>query len=166
LQLDSCTREKLELAAIAHDYGKIYLDDLSFLSKPGPLSDSEYVEVQRHAELGAQKLGDHERLRDVCRWIAEHHERWDGGGYPARKRGDEISLCGRILGLVEVFDSISSARAYRAAWDLDRVIAYLRSERERAFDPLVLDAFLPKLERSGLDGLRQPMLDRRAAGAA
>ncbi|MCK6448463.1 MAG: response regulator [Planctomycetes bacterium] len=163
LGLDVATRERLALAAIAHDYGKIFLRDLGFLTKRGPLSEDEFRDVQRHPLLGAEKLGDHARLRDVCLWISEHHERWDGAGYPARKPGPEISLCGRILAVVEVFDSLATRRSYKEAWDLERVIEYMRAGRERAFDPLVLDAFLPKLERFGFEWLRAPQHDVRAA---
>ena len=70
--MDVATRERLELAAIAHDYGKIYLDDLSFLTKNGPLTAEEYREVQRHPLLGAEKLPRHEQLTDVARFVAEH----------------------------------------------------------------------------------------------
>ncbi|MBI5433151.1 MAG: response regulator [Planctomycetes bacterium] len=163
LGIDVATRERLALAAVAHDYGKIFLADLSFLTKRGPLTDDEFREVRRHPMLGSEKLGNHVRLRDVCMWISEHHERWDGKGYPARKAGDQISLCGRILAVVEVFDSLATRRSYKEAWDLERVIEYFKAGRELAFDPLVLDAFLPKLERFGMDWLHQPRLDRRAA---
>jgi putative two-component system response regulator len=162
LGLERSTREKLELAAIAHDYGKIYLDDLGFLTKKGPLTDAEYREVQKHPALGARKLGSHERLREVKEWVAEHHEKWDGTGYPNRKKGEEISIPGRILGVVEVFDSLATKRSYKEAWELGRVLEFFREQRERAFDPLVLDPFVALLEEHGTAWLRQPRLDRRA----
>jgi putative two-component system response regulator len=162
--VDVTTREKLQLAAIAHDYGKIYLDDLGFLTKKGPLTASEYREVQRHPSLGAEKLGNHGRLREVCRWIAEHHEKWDGSGYPARARGEAISLPGRILGVVEVFDSLATRRSYKEPWELTRVLDYFESQCGRAFDPAMLAVFMPMLEQHGLDWLRQPELDRQASG--
>ncbi|MBM3992045.1 MAG: response regulator [Planctomycetes bacterium] len=158
--IDAATREKLELAAIAHDYGKIFLDDLGFLTKPGPLTPSEYLAVQRHPGLGAEKLGRHVRLREVCQWIAEHHERWDGTGYPHRKRGTAISLPGRVLGVVEVFDSLATRRSYKDGWGLQKVLDYFAAQREQAFDPDVLDQFLPLLQARGEEWLARPSLDR------
>jgi response regulator RpfG family c-di-GMP phosphodiesterase len=162
LGLDAAMRERLGLAAVAHDYGKIFLPDLTCLTKRGPLSEHELRDMRRHPLLGAEKLAVHARLHDVCQWISEHHERWDGHGYPARKRGEETSLCGRILALVEVLDSLATRRSYKEAWDLGRVIEHLRSERERAFDPAVLDVLLSKLETLGFDWLGGASADQRA----
>jgi putative two-component system response regulator len=147
--MDRARCERLELAAIAHDYGKIYLDDLGFLTKKGSLTAAEYREVQRHPALGADKLGHHDRLREVCQWIAEHHEKWDGTGYPARKRREEISLPGRILGVVEVFDSLATRRSYKEAWGLRKLFDFFESQRGLAFDPDVLDQFLELLDEFG-----------------
>jgi putative two-component system response regulator len=168
LGLDMPTRERLQLAAIAHDYGKIYLDDLGFLTKKGALTPAEYREVQRHPALGAEKLGGHQRLREVCQWVAEHHEKWDGTGYPTCKRHDEISLPGRILGVVEVFDSLATRRSYKDAWGLSKVIDFFELQRGHAFDPAVVDAFLGLLQEQGEKWLIQPELDRahRSNGSA
>jgi len=161
--IDLHTRERLQLAAIAHDYGKIYLDDLTFLTKKGPLTAAEYQLVQRHPLLGAEKLGSHSRLREVCQWVAEHHERWDGSGYPHRKRGEQISLPGRVLCVVEVFDSLATKRSYKDAWGLQKVLDFFDSQREQAFDPDVLDAFLSLLHQHGERWMAQPQLDRSRA---
>jgi putative two-component system response regulator len=160
LGLEQPARERLQLAAIAHDYGKIYLDDLGFLTKNGPLTAAEYREVQRHPLLGAHKLGNHGRLREVCQWIAEHHEKWDGTGYPNRKKRHEISLPGRILGVVEVFDSLATRRSYKDAWGLQKVLDFFSKQRGFAFDPDVLDAFLDLLDEFGSQWLSQPEADR------
>jgi putative two-component system response regulator len=160
--LDGPVLERLELAAIAHDYGKIYLDDLGFLTKNGPLTDAEYKEVQKHPTLGARKLGNHAMLRDVRTFVAEHHEKWDGSGYPARKKGEEISLAGRILCVVEVFDSLSTKRSYKDVWQLPKVLEFFAEQRERAFDPDVLDRFLVLLELHGARWIKDPEADRAA----
>ncbi len=162
--LDRVTTERLELAAIAHDYGKIYLDDLGFLTKKGPLTSAEYREVQRHPEVGASKLGDHRELQDVCRFVAEHHERWDGAGYPLRLKGKEISTAGRILGVVEVFDSLTTKRSYKDPWDLDKTIDFFESQAGTAFEPQVVDTFLRQLETHGDEWLKAPQQDLKAAG--
>lgn len=154
--IDAATRERLELAAIAHDYGKIYLGDLSFLTKKGALSPAEYREVQKHPALGAQKLGTHPYLRDVCRAISEHHEKYDGTGYPKRLKRDEISLAGRILGVVEVFDSLATKRSYKDEWKLSKTIDFFAEQRGRAFDPMVLDPFLELLAVHGEEWMRAP----------
>jgi putative two-component system response regulator len=92
--LEPARTERLELAAIAHDYGKIYLDDLGFLTKNGPLTKEEYEEVKKHPLLGARKLGNHEFLEPVRRFVGEHHERFDGGGYPKKLAATQISMEG------------------------------------------------------------------------
>ncbi|MCA9000561.1 MAG: response regulator [Planctomycetes bacterium] len=161
--LDVRTTERLELAAIAHDYGKIYLEDLSFLTKKGPLTADEYRAVQRHPALGAKKLGNHSHLEDVCLYVAEHHERWDGTGYPKRLKGKQISEAGRILCVVEVFDSISTRRSYKNPWDLDKCIDFFEAQSGRAFEPDVLDIFLGLLQEYGHDWLAAPARDLKAA---
>ena len=162
--LERATLERLELGAIAHDYGKIYLDDLTFLTKKGPLTADEYREVQKHPALGAQKLGSHPHLVEVCHYVAEHHEKWDGTGYPHRRKGEEISLPGRILGVVEVFDSLSTKRSYKDVWALDKTVDFFKAQRGRMFDPDVLDAFVGMLEVNGEEWMAQPQKDLEAAG--
>jgi len=158
--------EHLELAAIAHDYGKIYLDDLGFLTKKGPLTDEEFKAVQRHPHLGAKKLGHHAQLAEVRRFVGEHHEKWDGTGYPLRLSGEEIALESRILCVVEVFDSLATKRSYKDIWPLAKVQTYFAEQRGRAFDPLVLDSFLGLLEQDGERWMRAPAEDLKAAGLA
>lgn len=164
LGLDRSTTERLELAAIAHDYGKIYLDDLGFLTKKGPLTPAEYREVQRHPLVGAGKLGTNPLLTDVCQYVAEHHERWDGTGYPGRLKGSQISPAGRILCVVEVFDSLSTKRSYKSPWDLQKCMDFFESNSGRAFEPEVLDVFLRLLEQEGEAWLQAPQQDLEAAG--
>jgi putative two-component system response regulator len=164
--IDVATRERLELAAIAHDYGKIYLDDLGFLTKAGKLTDEEFRAVQRHPLLGAKKLGNHPRLVEVRRYVAEHHERFDGTGYPRGLKGEEISLAGRVLCVAEVFDSLATKRSYKDVWPLEKILDLFSEGRGRAFDPEVVDAFCGLLEQHGERWLRAPLADLRAAGLA
>lgn len=162
--LERTVTERLELAAIAHDYGKIYLDDLGFLTKKGPLTAEEYRAVQEHPSLGATKLGGHSQLKEVCHYVAEHHEKWDGTGYPRRLAGEQISLPGRILGVVEVFDSLATRRSYKDVWELPKTTRYFASQRGRAFDPEVCDLFLDLLSEHGPEWMSAPQEDLRAAG--
>lgn len=162
--LDKQTVERLELAAIAHDYGKIFLDDLGFLTKKGALTPLERREMQRHPLVGAERLGTHRQLKEVVRYVAEHHERWDGLGYPYRLKGGEISRPGRILCVVEVFDSLTTRRSYKNAWSLQKTMDYFESQAGRAFDPEILDTFLRLLEVNGEAWLEAPKVDLTAAG--
>ncbi len=164
--LEETRTERLELAAIAHDYGKIYLSDLGFLTKNGPLTTEEYEEVKKHPLLGARKLGNHEHLAAVRQFVGEHHERFDGKGYPKRLAGEAISIEGRILAVAEVFDSLATKRSYKESWELPRTIDFFASERGKAFDPAVLDPFLGLLEVHGDRWLRAPAQDLAAAGLA
>lgn len=164
LGLERARTERLELAAIAHDYGKIYLEDLGFLTKNGPLTPEEFAAVQKHPLLGARKLGHHEQLAEVRRFVAEHHEKFDGTGYPKKLKGDEIAIESRILCVVEVFDSLATKRSYKDIWPLEKVQNFFAEQRAKAFDPLALDPFLKLLERHGERWIRQPALDLQAAG--
>jgi putative two-component system response regulator len=159
------SRERLELAGIAHDYGKIYLDDLTFLTKNGPLTPAEYEEVKKHPLLGARKLGTHPMLKEVCQYVAEHHERWDGTGYPKKIKGEEISLPGRILCVVEVFDSLATKRSYKEGWELPKVLDFFAEQRAKMFDPDVLDQFLILLGEHGDAWLKAPAAARAEAAA-
>ena len=127
-------------------------------------TEAEYREVQRHPTLGAEKLGDHHQLQDVCRYVVEHHEKWNGAGYPRGIAGEQISLPGRILGVVEVFDSLSTRRSYKDVWELERTIEFFRGQRGEAFDPEVIDEFLPLLEEHGEEWIAAPQKDLEAAG--
>ena len=162
--LDRKTIEHLELAAIAHDYGKIFLDDLGFLTKKGPLTPAERREMQRHPLVGAERLGEHPQLQRVVQYVVEHHERWDGLGYPFRLRGREISRPGRILCVVEVFDSLTTRRSYKGAWSLQKTIDFFESQSGRAFAPDIIDTFLRLLEVHGEEWLAAPRADLAAAG--
>ncbi|MEM7517571.1 MAG: HD domain-containing phosphohydrolase, partial [Planctomycetota bacterium] len=139
------------------------LDDLGFLTKKGPLTAAEYKEVQKHPALGARKLGTHPHLQDVCKMVAEHHEKWDGSGYPKRLKEHEISVPGRILGVVEVFDSLSTKRSYKEPWELQKMLDFFEAQRGRAFDPETLDHFLALLEIHGDEWLAQPQKDLQLA---
>ncbi len=162
--LDRKTIEHLELGAIAHDYGKIFLDDLGFLTKKGPLTPAERREMQRHPLVGAERLGEHPQLKRVVQYVVEHHERWDGLGYPFRLRGEEISRPGRILCVVEVFDSLTTRRSYKGAWSLQKTIDFFESQSGRAFAPDIIDTFLRLLEVHGEEWLMAPRADLAAAG--
>jgi putative two-component system response regulator len=130
-------------AAPLHDLGKIAIPG-SLLLKPGRLSALEFEQVKTHTTAGAGLLtfSSFPLLR-VAREIAlTHHEHWDGSGYPAGLRGEEIPLSGRIVALADVFDALTHSRPYKKAWTVEEAVAELRRLRVSQFDPTVVDAFL------------------------
>lgn len=136
----------LELAAPMHDVGKVGIPD-AILNKPGRLTTEEYRVMQRHTSIGHAILAkSHRRIMQAAAVIAlQHHERWDGTGYPAGLAGEEIHIHGRITALVDVFDALISRRVYRAACPLDEVVGVVRSGRGSHFDPGLVDLFLANL---------------------
>ncbi|MBB6636102.1 HD domain-containing protein [Cohnella thailandensis] len=132
-----------------HDIGKVAIPD-SVLNKPGKLTDEEYDTIKSHTKIGHQLLrGSRRELLLAASIVAEqHHEKWDGSGYPKGLRGEEIHIYGRITAVADVFDALSAERVYKPAWPLDRIEKLFREERGRHFDPAIVDVFfdlLPQL---------------------
>jgi CHASE2 domain-containing sensor protein len=151
--------ELLRHAAPLHDVGKVGIPD-RILLKPGALEPDEWLVMQSHTLIGARILsGSDSRVVQLAEEIAlTHHERWDGGGYPNRLRGEQIPLCGRIVAVVDVFDALRSERPYKPAWSLEDTLDELRRQRGRHFDPRVLDAFLAILPELGEDTAEPPVM--------
>ncbi|WP_296508757.1 DUF3369 domain-containing protein [Rhodoferax sp.] len=143
--------EMIRLASTLHDVGKAGIPD-QILSKPGPLSEDEWTVMRTHAVLGHQLLDQSDsRLHALGALIArEHHERWDGSGYPAGLKGSDISLAGRIAAVADVLDSLVSASPYKPAWELAKALDYLYREAGKHFDPELVQRLkenLPEVER-------------------
>lgn len=158
-EIDDSWIERLELAASLHDIGKVGVPD-GILLKPGPLTSGERERMQEHTRIGGETLRSiqarlgQDALMDMSIDVAEqHHERWDGCGYPRRLRGDEISLSARIVALADVYDAMTSNRVYRKAAPHDEVVRMIRRERAGHFDPFVVDAFLEA--RHDFDAVRR-----------
>ena len=136
----------LRMAAPMHDVGKVGIPD-AILNKPGKLTADEYRIMQTHASIGAEILGKSERplLRAAATVAGQHHEKWDGTGYPQGLMGDGIHVFGRITALVDVFDAMASRRVYREAMDLGEVLQVIRDGRGTHFDPELTDLFLGHL---------------------
>jgi len=123
--------EKLEFSAILHDVGKIGIPD-SILLKPGKLTDEEYKIIKNHTVYGAEILSQVKYVdEDILKGALEHHERLDGSGYPYGKKGEEISLFGKIIGIADVFDALSSKRTYKEAWDFGEVLKIIEADVEK-----------------------------------
>jgi diguanylate cyclase (GGDEF)-like protein len=153
LELELC--ERIRLAGLLHDVGWIGLPD-EIQSKPGPLSSDEWEEVRTHPEVAARLLARPE-LADLRGWIAAHHERPDGQGYPRGVEGDEIPLEARILAVADAYEAMTNERAYRPALADHEAHDELRDGSGSQFDGDVVDAFLRALERRRrADGLPLP----------
>jgi putative nucleotidyltransferase with HDIG domain len=132
---------RIRTAGLLHDIGKIGMPD-HILHKPGQVTEAEVEVIRRHPLDGARILNPLHHLRDVIPGVAEHHERYDGSGYPRGLRGEEISLAGRIIAVADVFDAMTSNRPYRRALPVETAVKELRSQAGRQFDPQVMAAFV------------------------
>ncbi|MBD3222558.1 HD domain-containing protein [bacterium] len=139
--------ELLRMAAPMHDVGKIAIPD-AILNKPGKLTDEEMDVMKQHAEIGAHILSQSSRpiFRAAAIIAAEHHEHWDGAGYPAGLAGEDIHVYGRIVAIVDCFDALTSDRCYRKAMPLAKALDIMRSERGTHFDPELFDLFLANID--------------------
>jgi len=137
----------LLIAAALHDAGKIAIPD-SILTKPGKLTPEERAVMETHAEIGAEMFAGQDMpvLKAAMIIASQHHEHWDGLGYPRKLKGEQIHLYGRIVAIADVFDALSSHRCYKKAWPLDEVVATLKAERSRHFDPELVDLFLNEVD--------------------
>jgi len=136
------TPEAIRVAAMLHDVGKLGIPD-AVLMKAGPLDEDELAVIRRHPQLGHSLLaGSASPVVALGASTAlTHHERWDGAGYPQRLVGSRIPIEGRIAALADVFDAMTSHRAYRRALPVDLVVEHIVAQRERHFDPEIVDLF-------------------------
>lgn len=134
-----CPDEEVETVRTAgrlHDIGKIGIRE-DVLNKQGPLTDEEYEHVKQHTLVGSQILAPLVHLRDAITYVRSHHERWDGGGYPDRLVGDAIPLGGRIIGAVEIYDALTTARPYQEKMPPDMAVERMRDLVGTAIDPVI-----------------------------
>lgn len=139
-KLDRAQTRALAHGALLHDVGKIGVPD-SILHKPGRLTDAEWGLMREHSRAGAQFLRSLGFCREATRVVAEHHEKWDGSGYPAGLRGEQIDLKSRILAVADAFDAMIHDRAYRAGRTIRAAIEELDRCAGTHFDPSVVKAF-------------------------
>jgi len=149
-------KDIIRISAMTHDVGKIAIPD-AILKKPAQLTNDEFTIMQYHSIYGGQLFaGSDSELDQASHDIAlNHHEKWDGKGYPGKitdihadhvrfgegKRQEEIPLYGRIVALADVYDALISKRVYKDAWDEDKVLQYIRDMSGKHFDPAVVEAF-------------------------
>jgi len=131
----------VKTAALLHDIGKLAVPE-HILSKPGPLTQEEFQKIRIHPQVGAEIISGVPFPYPVAPLILSHHERWDGKGYPAGLKGDEIPLGARILSVVDYFDALMSERPYHKAMSFEAAIGLLQQESGRALDPRVVQTFI------------------------
>ena len=144
--LSESDAEVLKQASPMHDIGKVGIPD-NILKKPGRLDKDEIEIMKTHSKLGYEMLkGSSRPLLKVAAILAhEHHEKWDGSGYPRGLKGEEINIYGRITAIADVFDALGSNRCYKEAWEDERVYELFRKQRGKHFDPKLVDIFFDKL---------------------
>jgi putative nucleotidyltransferase with HDIG domain len=143
---DAHTTDALDHAALLHDVGKLALPDW-LLQKPGPLTRHEYEQVKQHVTIGADMLAALAYPGPLALIVRHHHEHWDGGGYPDGLSGDAIPLGARILAITDFYDALTCDRPYRHAIAHGPAIDMLRARAGQAYDPELVDLFVPLIDR-------------------
>jgi putative nucleotidyltransferase with HDIG domain len=137
---DKNTLDVFWRGALLHDVGKIGIPD-AVLLKPGPLSEEEWAVMRNHPEVGARMLREIEFLHDPSEIVRSHHERYDGAGYPRKLRGAQIPLGARLFAVIDVYDALTTERAYHTARSHTDALAKIRENLATHFDPAVVAAF-------------------------
>ena len=149
LGLDPNSLINLQRAAFLHDIGKIGVP-VAILDKPGKLSHEEFNIIKAHPRMGERILEPIKAYDEIIPMVVEHHERFDGKGYPDGLNGSSISLGARILAVADVFDALKSDRPYRDGMPFDQVIGIIKQEAGQQFDPDIVNAFLTVVEWKGV----------------
>jgi HD-GYP domain-containing protein (c-di-GMP phosphodiesterase class II) len=138
--------------AMLHDIGNMAIPD-SILLKPGPLMPEEWEIIRQHPRYAYELLSPIAYLGASVDIPHYHHERWDGKGYPDGLKATAIPLSARLFAVIDVFDALTSRRPYRAAWEIDTALKYIREQRGQHFDPQIADEFLKMMEKGDLGGV-------------
>lgn len=147
LNLSEAEAQLIRIASPMHDIGKVGIPD-AILNKPGKLTPEEWVLMQTHASIGYEMLKNSSReiLKASAVVAHEHHEKWNGKGYPRGLKGDEIHIFGRITAVADVFDALGSDRCYKKAWPLEKILKMFEDEKGEHFDPKVIEIFFDNLD--------------------
>lgn len=140
LGLSEADIERLELAAVLHDIGKIGIKDCILLKKR-KLTHDEFEDIMLHPDYAEEILNHIKHLRSIIPGVKHHHERYDGSGYPERLKGDEIDILARIISVADAFDAMTTDRPYRKKMELKKAFDELRGNSGTQFDPKVVKAF-------------------------
>jgi response regulator RpfG family c-di-GMP phosphodiesterase len=137
----------IETASPLHDLGKIGISDV-ILNKKGKLTENEINKMRTHVDIGYDilKTSKHKAFKYAAIIAKEHHEKWDGTGYPDKLKGDSINILGRITALSDVFDALMSHRCYKKSWSFEDAIELIKNEKGKHFDPDIVDVFLQNID--------------------
>ena len=139
--------KEIELAGLLHDIGKIAIKE-DILNKPGKLTEEEYDEIKRHPESGYHILKSVDEYSSLAQCVLEHHERFDGKGYPKGIKGSQISLIARIIAVADAFEAMIAQRPYRKSLTEEMAIEEIKKNANTQFDPEVVTAFLKIFDKS------------------
>ena len=145
LQFDEQHMRVLCISAILHDIGKIAVPE-QILDKPGKLTDEEFDEVKKHPRTGTNIISSIPSYDTILSGILYHHERWDGAGYPNGLKGEEIPLYARTICVADVYDALAADRPYRKAWSREQALAFFEEQKEKMFDPQLVDILKERVE--------------------
>jgi response regulator RpfG family c-di-GMP phosphodiesterase len=159
LGLDANQLKSLEFGSLLHDIGKIGVPD-AILRKPAKLTEDEWIKMREHPRHGQQILRGINFLEGAGRVVGQHHEKWDGSGYPLGLRGEEIDLNARIFAVADAFDAMTSDRVYRAGKPYEAAAEELKKWAGRQFDPQVVEAF-HRVPHEDWDELRRRSLIKK-----
>ncbi len=139
--------EMLKQASPMHDIGKVAIED-AILNKPAKLTEEEFNVMKHHTELGYDMLKhSHRPLLQTAAIVAyEHHEKYNGKGYPRGLKGTDIHIYGRITAFADVFDALGNSRCYKPAWEDEKIFKLFQEERGQHFDPKIVDIFFSHLD--------------------
>ena len=150
LGMSEAETQAVRTAALLHDIGKLAVPE-HILSKPGPLTAEEFQKVQAHPQVGADIIAAVPFPYPVAPLIQNHHERWDGRGYPRGLKGEDIPLGARVLFLVDYFDALTSNRPYHEAMTFEAAVALIEQEAGKALDPRAVEAFVRVMPQVRVD---------------
>ena len=139
--------DKLQMASPMHDIGKVGIPD-AILNAPRKLTVDEFIVMQTHASLGYDMLKNSSKpiLQAAAIVANEHHEKWDGSGYPNATHGENIHIYGRITAVADVFDALGSERVYKKAWELERILELFKEQSGKHFEPKLVKLFIENLD--------------------
>ena len=132
---------EVKTAGLLHDIGKIIISS-AIINKKGLLTKDEYTVIKSHPEIGFRILNSTQNMRGISDIVLNHHERWDGGGYPQGIKGNEIPLKSRIISITDAFDAMTSIRTYRSSFTKEEALQEIISNAGTQFDPLLVDLLI------------------------
>ena len=144
MELPNTEIYKLEASGMFHDIGKVAVQ-AEILSKPGSLTEAEWYEAMRHPEIGYLILSNSLEMPGIAKYVLYHHERYDGSGYPAGLKREEIPFLSRIIAVADSYDAMTNLRPYQETLNEKMAVLELLSNKGKQFDPIMVDVFVEKV---------------------